>query len=277
MEDLEFLKAVLSIPTVTGNEEQMVQFIADWLKTNNIEHYVDEYQNVYAIKQTGEIPDDFMFPCVVAHTDTVHNIDTINVVEMTLRNYQKMLKPALKAFNDEGQPTGIGGDDKCGVFACLKLLKELPNLKAAFFVSEETGCHGSRKADKNFFANVGYAIQFDAPQNNLVSESCMGTKLFNRDSEFFNIANQVLTESVNGKLEYAAHPYTDVWPLKYLFDFSCINISIGYYDYHSPREYVIIEDVFNGIDIGKKLIDQLGYRKHYFEPQNKIQYRYGIF
>jgi hypothetical protein len=37
-----------------------------------------------------------------------------------------------------GKPTGIGGDDKCGVYACLELLKELPNLKAAFFVSEET-------------------------------------------------------------------------------------------------------------------------------------------
>jgi putative aminopeptidase FrvX len=68
-----------------------------------------------------------------------------------LQNSQYEIKPALKAYNDLGNPTGIGGDDKCGVYACLELLKELPNLKAAFFVSEETGCHGSKKADPNFF------------------------------------------------------------------------------------------------------------------------------
>ncbi len=58
----------------------------------------------------------------------------------------------------------------------MELLKELPNLKVAFFVSEETGCHGSRKADKDFFKDVGYAIQFDAPENWMVTEICMGTR-----------------------------------------------------------------------------------------------------
>ena len=52
------------------------------------------------------------------------------------------------------------------------------------------------------------------------------------------------------------HPYTDVYALKSKFDFSCINISIGYYQYHTKNEYVVIEDVFNGIDMGKKMIQE---------------------
>ena len=28
------------------------------------------------------------------------------------------------------------------------------------------------------------------------------------------------------------------------------------------EEYVVIEDVFNGIEMGKKMIEKLGYRKH---------------
>jgi di/tripeptidase len=50
--------------------------------------------------------------------------------------------------------------------------------------------------------------------------------------------------------------------LRSKFDFSCINISIGYYDYHTPEEYVVIEDVFSGIDAGKKMIEKLGNKKH---------------
>jgi putative aminopeptidase FrvX len=182
------------------------------------------------------------------------------------------LKPSLKAYNDKGNPTGIGGDDKCGIYACLELLKELPNLKAAFFVSEETGCHGSRKADKIFFTNVGYAIQFDAPGNWMVSEFCMGVQLFDRDTEFFTSCDEVLTEGFEKRQKYQSHPYTDVYALKQLFDFSCINFAIGYYNYHTPNEYVVIEDVYSGIEIGKKMIEKLGYTKHSFTPKPKNNY-----
>jgi di/tripeptidase len=165
-----------------------------------------------------------------------------------------------------GDPTGIGGDDKCGVFACLTLLQELPNLKAAFFVSEETGCHGSLKANEEFFTNVGYGIQFDAPENWMITEKCFGQVLFNRDSEFFETCDKVLTEGMdNTSMMYLVHPYTDVYALRGKFDFSCINISIGYYDYHTRNEYVVVEDVFNGIDMGKKMIESLGNKLHYMK------------
>ena len=253
--DYELLKQVLSIPTKTYKEGLMVEFLEKWLTDNNFDYYLDDMNNIYVTKQTDEVE---FFPCVVAHTDTVHNIDTINIVEVVLPNEQGTLSPALKAYNDDNKETGIGGDDKCGVFACLELLKELPNLKVAFFVSEETGCHGSRNSDPEFFKNVGYAIQFDAPGNSMVSEYCMGTKLFDRESEFFEKCDQVLTESFNGRNDYQSHPYTDVYALKKLYDFSCINFAIGYYKYHTRQEYVVVEDVYSGIESGKKMIESLG-------------------
>lgn len=260
--NLDLLKEVLSVPTKTYSEGLMVLYITEWLKENQIPYYVDGKNNVYATKQiTEELPEGFYFPCVVSHTDTVHELDTINVVEEERLNAQDEPKLALKAYNDNGMPTGIGGDDKCGVFACLTLLKELPYLKAAFFVSEETGCHGSRAADPAFFQNVGYAIQFDAPENWMVTEYCFGTKLFNREGDFFQKCDQILTESLSD-IEYMRHPYTDVQALKEKFDFECINFSIGYYNYHTPHEYVVVEDVFNGIDVGRKMIESLGYVKH---------------
>jgi putative aminopeptidase FrvX len=201
-------------------------------------------------------------------------LDKINIKEEMLPNAHNELKLSLKAYNDEGKPTGIGGDDKCGVYACLELLKELPNLKAAFFVSEETGCHGSKMADKSFFSNVGYAIQFDAPENWMVTETCFGAKLFERESEFFEKCDKVLTESMNDKRQYMIHPYTDVYALKTKFDFACINFSIGYYRYHTPNEYVVVEDTYNGIKMGKDMIESLGYKKYNHNKQESTAFRY---
>ena len=134
-QDLQLLKEVLSIPTVTYHEERMVEFLCDWLTENKIPYYLDTNLNVYATKGILDSEEEY-YPCVISHTDTVHDIDTINIREEQLPNTEGQLKLAYKAYNDLGLPTGIGGDDKCGVFACLKLLKELPVLKAAFFVSE---------------------------------------------------------------------------------------------------------------------------------------------
>jgi di/tripeptidase len=99
--DYQLLKDVLSVPTVTYQEDRMVEFLIDWLEKNGIPFNVDEYNNIYAIKQTDE--DVKYFPCVIAHTDTVHNIETINIREEMLQNSQYEIKPALKAYNDFGQ------------------------------------------------------------------------------------------------------------------------------------------------------------------------------
>jgi hypothetical protein len=124
MNNLELLKDILSVPTKTYKEERMVEYLVNWLTENNIDFFVDKHNNVYATKQESkELPEDFYFPCVISHTDTVHNIDTINVREENLFNAQGELKLSYKAYNDNGDPTGIGGDDKCGVFACLTLLQ----------------------------------------------------------------------------------------------------------------------------------------------------------
>jgi di/tripeptidase len=268
--NIPFLKSVLSVPTKTYQEDKMIEFIVEWLHKKNIEYYVDQFGNVYATKKIDEVEENFYFPCVISHTDTVHTIDSINIREEYLPNAQKEIKLSLKAYNDSGNPTGIGGDDKAGVFACLTLLDEQPYLKAAFFVSEETGCHGSRKADPEFFKNVGYGIQFDAPENWMITERCFGQVLFDRESEFFSKIDKVLTEGMHPEFrQYMTHPYTDVYALRTQFNFSCINFSIGYYDYHTRNEYVVIEDVYNGIEMGKKMIESLGYTLHFKEVQKQ--------
>lgn len=264
MNELEFLKNVLSVRTATYHEELMVQYICDWLKEQNIPYVVDEMMNVYATK-TSQGYENILYPCMVAHTDTVHRFsDEIIVKEEFLPNEENQTKLSLKGYNTEGKPVGIGGDDKCGVYGALVSLRDLPHVKAAFFVSEETGCWGSKEASPEFFSDVAYAIQLDAPSNFMVTEVCSGVRLWERDSEFFQICDEVFEELMPTR-QYMIHPYTDVSQLKKKFDFSCINFSCGYYSYHTPHEYVVIEDLHNSIRTAHEIIIRLGYKKHFYE------------
>jgi hypothetical protein len=154
------------------------------------------------------------------------------------------------------RPSGIGGDDKCGVFLCLEMLDTLDNVKVALFVSEEIGCVGSRQADPGFFSNVGYAIQYDSPMGNSMSLTLMGKKLFNEQSDFGQkVSSQILEHGVTS---WERHPYTDIWPLMEKFGFSCLNLAAGYHRYHTDNEYVVVEEVENAFNLGLKLHELLG-------------------
>ena len=262
--NFELLKQVLSIPTKTYQEDLMIDFITEWLDENKIPYYVDNFYNIYATKQTDENIE--YFPCVVAHTDTVHTIDSINVVEEQLPNAQKEVKLSLKAYNDKGEPTGIGGDDKCGVYICLEMLLQKDCLKAAFFVSEEIGMLGSKQADPKFFEDVGYALQFDAPTGNWFSVQCSGTKLWTE--EFESVVKPVLMNE--GVTNFSYDPFTDVVQLRKKFDFCCAVLFSGYYRQHSVDEYVVIEDVEKSLKTGSKLIESLGLKKYVMSKDTPV-------
>jgi di/tripeptidase len=98
----------------------------------------------------------------------------------------------------------------------------------------------------------------------------MGVQLFDRKGEFFQKCDEVLSETFQGRQIYQSHPYTDVMALKSKYDFSCINFAIGYYNYHTSEEYVVIEDVYNGVLTGKKMIEGLGYKKYQHESKSRF-------
>ena len=269
MFDLEKFKELLSVPSKTYQEEDMVEYICDELNTiPGVSYYRDEMMNIYATK--GELSEGEFYPMFIAHTDTVHQkVDKIIVKEENLirpntfgKQFNNKMVPCLKAYTEDDKPTGIGGDDKCGVFICLELLKTLDKVKVGLFVSEETGCHGSSKCDENFLKDVGYITQYDAPGNHLITEICSGVRLFERDSEFFEKVLPVIENTFGNEMLVQSHPYTDISQLKKKSDVCCINISCGYYNMHSNQEFISIEDVKNGIEIGKNMVKELGYRKY---------------
>jgi len=252
---IDRLQNILAVPTYFGQEHLLLSYIINYLKTTSYTYNMDIHGNIYVVKGTADT-----YPCVCAHTDSV-------VTDEFSVNLHKVGNQLRIDGRDPhtGQSRGIGADDKAGVFVCLELLEQLPILKVVLFASEEFGCVGSRSCDPNFFDDVGYAIEFDCPGSNHITHYCNGVALFDKKGEFFSQIKTPLTELMGREPRLCSHTYTDVWALKTNFDFSCINISTGYYNYHTNNEYVIVEQVFNAIKIGKTCIEQLGNKLYPFE------------
>ena len=159
--DINKFKELLSVPTKTYKESKMVDFLINYLHIEGYDWYRDTHNNIYVTK--GTLDEGESYPMFISHTDTVHElIDQINVKEEYLvrpytfgKDFGVEQSLCLKAYDNDGKPTGIGGDDKCGIFICLELLSRLDKVKIAFFVSEETGCHGSKMVDTEFLKDVG--------------------------------------------------------------------------------------------------------------------------
>ena len=242
---------LLAVPSCTYHEQKLIEYISGILDSKGYNYTIDNIGNIYITKGEAEA-----YPLVLAHTDTVHAMEEMYIAEESLPDYNGEYKDALKAYTVDGDyPTGIGGDDKAGIFICLQLLEQCDVLKVFLPVSEELGCIGTDASDPEFFEDVLYAIAFDSTEGNTCSRTLMGTELFTEGEYFINTSDVILQE--HGFTEWHEHPYTDVMILRERHGFECLNLAAGYYDYHTVNEYVVIDDVENAIVAGKKIIDSL--------------------
>lgn len=271
------LKEVLSIPSVYGEEGLVRDYIQKYAEDNDIDFHIDKKGNIYLTKGSEKMNKGEYYPCVVAHMDTVHrkhiplvySNQRLDIVEQPYEDsqYTDLQQTALIAKHPTTkEQTGIGGDDKCGVAVCLEMLDHFDVMKAAFFVEEEIGMMGSKEADEEFFRNVGYAIQFDAPSSNWITEVCSGQRLF--DIDFKELITEDLSN--NGYTSFSNDPFTDVNQLAKKFDFSCLNLGCGYYRQHTDSEYVIVEEVEDAIRAGKSLISKLGLEFYKHEKNKSV-------
>jgi putative aminopeptidase FrvX len=269
---LDRLKEILSVPSHSGDESRMIKYLTEVLDSKGYDYTVDAQGNIYVTKGVSD-----SYPLFVAHTDTVHRINENLTIKEYIHNGEgHNNKVALTGFDSTNdQPSGCGGDDKCGVYLALEMLDTYENVKAAFFISEEIGCVGSRgavKTNPDFFKNVGYAIQYDSPEGDSLSSTLMGKYLFEGSEVFTGKVGGLIRE--HGITKWATHPYTDIWPLMEEFDFCCLNLAAGYYRYHTKHEYVIVDDVQNGYDLGIKLVETLGENK-YVRPEKTQTQTWG--
>lgn len=226
---MEKLLKLLSIPSETGNCAGIYNFLLEEGNENGWDLTVDPTGNLYAVK--GQVK---AYPCVVAHMDTVHDIKKGGICPVIVNNCITGINPETM------EQTGIGGDDKCGVWAALHCLKTLPACKAVFFVDEEHGCKGSANCWLPFFKDCRYILQADRRGNSDFVNTICG-----------DISSKAFQEAVTPiliefKYSFSWGAMTDVMALRdNEVGISAANISAGYYNPHCKDEYISITDLEN--------------------------------
>lgn len=228
---MKLLKELFTIYSPSGNEKKMRKFIKWWLKNNVPEAAVktDEIGNIYVTKGEAET-----YPCLAAHMDQVqktHSKD-FEVIET---------KDLILGFSKKcKQQMGLGADDKVGVWINLKCLKKFDHIKAVFFVQEEVGCVGSAKCDLTFFNDCRFVIQCDRRN---------GDDLITTIGGWTQLCSPEFVKAIQPELfgyKEESGLITDVGELKERgLKVSAINLSCGYYEPHTDREFVIKSEVIN--------------------------------
>ena len=169
---------------------------------------------------------------LVAHMDTVH----------------KHTPREIKYINGfVSSPEGIGGDDRCGIYMILEIIKK-HNCHVLFVEDEEIGCVGSSKFTKTNLCNelkntFNYIIELDRHGE--------------KDAVFYECANKEFTDFITQKYwQEKVGSYSDIAELSPALECASVNLSCGYFNEHSSKETVSLEIMENNIKQVCSLIER---------------------
>lgn len=167
---------------------------------------------------------------LLAHMDTVHKDNCTIICKSENGDYIM-------------SPQGIGGDDRCGIFMVLEIIKEI-KCSVLFTEDEEKGCIGAHKFCKSDIKpDVNYCIEFDRKgKDDAVFYSCD-----NKEFETFITDEKIGFKTANGSCSDISHvaPYLGV---------AAVNLSCGYYNAHTQHEYVKLSEMYRNIQRAKEII-----------------------
>jgi len=192
---------------------------------------------------------------LLAHMDTVH----------------KMMPREIfwdKEQNVIWSPEGLGGDDRCGIYAIMKIVAAGFRPTILFLEDEETGGRGATKLVMDYPSppkKLNCLIELDRmDKNDAVFYDCDNVK-FEKYIESFGFMGNWGT-------------FSDISIVAPAWHIAAVNLSIGYMDEHTKSERVYVDDMEGTIE-KVKLILQDGCKKHYKYIRGKIpgiaRYYYG--
>ena len=173
------------------------------------------------------------FPVLlVAHLDTVHHELPRNIVY----DFEK---------GTVSSPQGIGGDDRCGILMILEIVKAY-NCSVLFWEDEEIGCVGAGKFIKTDLAaslEFNYIIEFDRRGSN--------------DAVFYECDNPDFEEFITKEFYKTAYgSMSDISELAPFLGCAAVNLSCGYYNAHTTKEYVVFKEMIASMNAACRILDR---------------------
>lgn len=142
-----YFEEIANIPHGSRNTKQISDYLVNFAKERNLEHYQDELNNVVIIKEASEGYESAEPVIIQGHMDMVCEKENGSTIDFE--------KDGLELYVDDGfvkaKDTTLGGDDGIAVAYALALLdsKELkhPRLEVVITVDEEIGMLGAVDID----------------------------------------------------------------------------------------------------------------------------------
>lgn len=192
------------------------------------------------------------FPVLlVAHMDTVHKSPP--------RTIWTTLEGDMVKANE-----GIGGDDRCGVYMILEILKRFERKPHVLFTEdEEIGLVGAREfAESGIKPDVNFIIELDRKG----SDDCV----------FYDCDNEKFTDFIEGfGYKTAWGSCSDISAISEPLGVASVNLSSGYWLQHTTSEYVSLRVMENNIlRVIEILASQIDNPQKFEYVKKKYSYEY---
>lgn len=201
------------------------------------------------------------YPLMCAH------LDTINTHRKTpLERSDLYINKDYIGLPTSTKKACLGGDDRCGVYIALELLASGLPYAFGFFLDEEIGGIGSD----------AYSAIIDTTHiTALIGLDRKGSN----DVALYGYDNNELTEIfVKQGYKRAFGTFTDASNLAEGCDLACVNLSIGYYNEHTPNEQIHFSETENTLNILRKpeVIEVLASKQYLAEFRQDITSYYAV-
>ena len=194
---------------------------------------------------------------LTAHMDTVHKQPVEEFYEYVDKDGNHIIS-ALQ---------GIGGDDRCGIYMILEIIKE-HKCSVLFCEDEEIGGVGSDKFCETEFikelSELKYLIELDRANKN--------------DAVFYDCDNPEFTSFIceNTGFKDTFGTFSDISNLAPACGVAAVNLSCGYYHAHTLQEEVVVEEMLHTIEVVKKLLT-LECEKFEYVEKKHTPFGYGYY
>lgn len=246
----KYFSEISRIPRGSGNEMAVSNYLVEYAKQNQLEHYQDQAYNVIMIKEATPGYENEPAIILQGHMDMI--------CEKLKDSTHDFTKDAIKLVVDgdylRADGTTLGADNGVAVAYILAMLSDdtisHPRLEAIITTDEEVGMNGALKLDLSKLKGK-YLINLDSEEEDCVLTSCAGGMRTNCTLPINRIADtgRKLKLSLGGM--QGGHSGTDIHRSRanapkllgrLLFDlreensFALINAMGGFKDNVIPRE-----------------------------------------
>ncbi len=168
----DFFKEFSKIPHGSGNTKQISDYLVNFAKERNLEHYQDELNNVIIIKEAGRGFENAPAVIIQGHMDMVCAKDPDCEKDMS--------KEGIDIETDGeflfAKGTTLGGDDGIAVAYALALLdsdEAYPRIEVVITVDEEIGLIGANHIDLSMLKGKTM-LNIDSEAEGIFTAGCAG-------------------------------------------------------------------------------------------------------